>query len=285
MGPMNEKNRENAVRRGFWRAGLHVLRSWLTNRQLAAALIRREIQTRYRGSVLGMLWSILSPLVLLLTYTLVFSVFFRNQWGEGLDWPGSFTVMLFCGMIPFNFFSDVISRSPMLILGSPNYVKRVSFPVELLPIVSTAAALFNAAIGTGLLLAAVLLLKGSWPVTLPALLLIWVPLIVFTVGVSLVLAAASVFLRDLQHTVGLLLNVLFFLTPVFYPETLIPERLRFILYINPMAYVAVHSRRIAVLGVWPDLPRLALFTALCLLLLWLAASWFASVRRRFADVL
>lgn len=282
---MSENHGENRPGAGFWAAGLHTLRSCFSNRQLAAALIRREILTRYRGSVLGMLWSILSPLVLLLTYTLVFSVFFNNKWGEGLDWPGSFTVMLFCGMIPFNFFSDVISRSPVLILGSPNYVKRVSFPVELLPIVGTAAALFNAAISTALLLAAILLLKGSWPATLAAMPLIWLPLIVFTVAVSLVLAAASVFLRDLQHTVGLLLNVLFFLTPVFYPETLIPVKLRFLLYVNPMAYVAVHSRRIAVLGVWPDLLRLAIFTALCLLLLWCAASWFASVRRRFADVL
>jgi lipopolysaccharide transport system permease protein len=282
---MDSKNQGNSLGPGFWRAGLRILGSWLSNRQLAKALIRREIQTRYRGSVLGMLWSILSPLVLLLTYTLVFSVFFHNKWGEGLDWPGSFTVMLFCGMIPFNFFSDVISRSPTLIIGSPNYVKRVSFPVELLPIVSTAAALFNAAISTCLLLVAILLLKGSWPVTLPAMALIWMPLIVFTVAVSLVLAAASVFLRDLQHTVGLLLNVLFFLTPVFYPETLIPVKLRFLLYINPMAYVAVHSRRIAALGIWPNMPNLAVFTALCLLLLWIAAAWFASVRRRFADVL
>lgn len=276
---------EREPRTGYWPGGWRIFNSWTANRRLASALIRRDVLTRYRGSVLGMLWSILSPLLLLLTYTLVFSVFFRNKWGEGLDWHGSFTVMLFCGMIPFNFFSEVVSRSPMLILGSPNYVKRVSFPVELLPIVSTATALFNAVIGTILLLAAILLLKGSWPVTLPALLLIWIPLIVFTLACSLVLAAASVFLRDLQHTVGLLLNVLFFLTPIFYPETLVPEKWRFLLYLNPMAYVAVHSRRIAVLGIWPDWSMWAVFTILCLLLLWSATSWFASIRRRFADVL
>ncbi len=272
--------------RSFFAAARHVIGSCYTHRELLFALMRREIVARYRGSALGLFWSLITPIVLLATYTLVFSFFFHMKWSPEDSGHGYFIVMLFCGLIPFNFFSEVISRSPMLIVSSPNYVKRVAFPVQLLPAVATGAALFHALIGMAILLIMRWAVLGSLPVQTFYLPLIWIPLVIFTLAVSLIISAAGVFIRDLGHAVGLILNILFFLSAVIYPAATIPGTWRpFILWPNPVACAILQIRETCVETKPLNFVLFAVLMGGSCALLFLAAGWFRSVSRRFADVL
>ncbi len=262
-----------------------VFQSWLTQRELVGALIKRDVLLRYRGSLLGLLWSLVSPLVLLGVYTVVFGVFFKLEWTSSLGRPVPFVIMLFCGQVPYLFFSEVLGKSPALILNSPNYVKRIAFPLQLLPLVATGGALFHTLINFALLLAAVAVWSGGLPVTLWYLPLVLAPFIACTLTLSLLVSALGVFLRDLAHAMGLALNVLFFLTPIVYSETLVTPRWQFLLWINPVAYAVSNLRKICVLGEPINLTSWALFTAVSFTALFLVAGWFPGVRRRFADVL
>ncbi len=267
------------------KASAHILRSFVTHRGLLLALIRREIAARYRGSALGILWSFITPLALLATYTLVFGYFFRMRWSAEHDGPGYFVVMLFCGQIPFNFFSEVVSRSPELILRSPNYVKRIAFPVQLLPAVMLGASLFHALIAIGLLIGMIVLVIGSLPVTALFLPMIIFPLLLFTLSISLLVSAAGIFIRDLTHGVGLVLTVLFFLTPIIYPAAFIPETWRIILWLNPIACTVLQIRETCVEGIPLNLRMWTYQMVGSGGLLWLVAGWFRVVSRRFADVM
>ena len=266
-------------------ASSQVLRSYLTHSGLLMALIRREIAARYRGSALGILWSFITPLALLGTYTLVFGYFFRMRWNPEHDGPGYFVVMLFCGLIPFNFFSEVISRSPELILRSPNYVKRIAFPVQLLPAVIIGTSFFHAAIASVLLLGMIVFVIGSLPITALYLPMIWIPLLLFTLSVSLLVAATGIFIRDLTHGVGLVLSILFFLTPIIYPAGFIPEVWRFMLWLNPVACAVLQVRETCVDGIPLNMRMWAYQMIGSMGLCWLVAGWFRVVSRRFADVM
>lgn len=266
---------------GAWQ----VIDASFVHRELLFALMRREIVARYRGSALGLFWSLITPIVLLATYTLVFSFFFKMKWSPEDSGHGYFVVMLFCGLIPFNFFSEVISRSPMLIVSSPNYVKRVAFPVQLLPAVATGAALFHALIGMVILLALRWVVLGSLPPEVLYLPLIWIPLVIFTLAASLIVSAAGVFIRDLGHAVGLVLNILFFLSAVIYPAATIPEAWRLILWLNPVACAILQIRETCVQGMTLNFSLFAVLLGGSCALLFLAAGWFRGVSRRFADVL
>lgn len=266
-------------------AAAHILRSFAIHRGLLLALIRREIAARYRGSALGILWSFITPLALLATYTLVFGYFFRMRWSAEHDGPAYFVVMLFCGQIPFNFFSEVISRSPELILRSPNYVKRIAFPVQLLPAVMVGASFFHALIAMGLLLAMIVAVIGTLPWTALYLPMIWLPLVLFTLSLSLLISAVGIFIRDLAHGVGLFLSILFFLTPIIYPAAFIPEPWRFMLWLNPVACAVLQIRETCVEGMPLNLRMWMYQMAGSAGLLWLVSAWFRVISRRFADVM
>ncbi len=268
----------------IFRSSFETMGSFIKHRGLLLALTRREIAARYRGSGLGLLWSLITPLTLLATYTLVFGYFFKMRWGAQ-DQPAYFVVMFFCGLIPFNCFVETVSRAPALILQSPNYVKRIAFPVQLLPAVVLGSSLFHALISTGLLFVLIYYVLGYIPLTALYLPLIWLPLTLFTLSAALFLAAAGVFIRDLSHGIGLLMNILFFLTPIIYPANFIPEAWRVILWINPVAVAVLQIRENCILGV-PLQMRMWIYQMLGnILLLLLVAGWFKAVKRRFADVL
>ena len=272
-------------RRSFVQSAAGVIGAGIAHRGLLLALLRREIVARYRGSALGLLWSLITPVVLLATYTLVFSFFFHMKWSPDDTGHGYFIVMLFCGLIPFNFFSEVISRAPMLIVSSPNYVKRVAFPVQLLPAVATGAALFHALIGMAILIAMRWVVLGTPPLAVLYLPLIWIPLVIFTLALSIITAAIGVFIRDLGHAVGLVLNVLFFLSAVMYPAATIPENFRLILWLNPVACAILQIRETCVQGQPLNFRLFGVLLGGSLLLLFLAAGWFRGISRRFADVM
>lgn len=258
---------------------------WLKNHELLTRMIWRDVLERYRGSLLGLLWSFINPMVVLATYSFVFSVFFKMEAKLPDGRPFPFFIMLFCGLIPFQFFSEVISKSPAIILSAPNFVKRIAFPLELLPLASIGSALFHAGITMTLLLVATLIFLGGIPLTALWLPLVLLPLIIFTLGLSFLLSAAGVFIRDLGHTVGLLLNILFFMTPIVYPETMIPQKYHWIIFVNPVAYAVSNLRKTCLYGEPIILSSWLLFFAASMLFLLLAGAWFQSIRRRFADVI
>ncbi len=255
------------------------------NRSLLRHLIRREIAGRYRGSVLGILWSFINPLVMLAVYTVVFGYVFKSRWGSSNDSVESFALVLFAGLIVFNLFSECISRAPSLILNNVNYVKKVVFPLELLPWVSLGAALFHFAIGLLVVVAFNLAVNHSFQWTLFVLPILLIPLGLCVVGLSWFLAALGVFLRDIGQLMGLVLSVLMFLSPLFYPVTAIPERFRPFLYLNPLTYVIDQARGLILWGQMPTLISLVTYTAGSSVIAYLGFYFFQRARKGFADVL
>ena len=264
---------------------LTALASLWRHRDLVWQMTRRDVAGRYRGSLLGLLWAFLSPLLLLGVYTFVFSVIFQARWGQGGEDKAGFAVLLFTGMIIHTLFAECVNRAPGLILGNANYVKKVIFPLEVLPWVAMGSALFHAAVSIAVLLlfTALFLAPPGWTaLLLPGLIL---PLVLITMGVSWFLASLGVFLRDVAQITGMLTTVMLFLSPVFYPASALPAAYRPLLYFNPLTFVIEQSREILIWGRPPDWPGLALYTAVSLVVAWLGFAWFQRTRRGFADVL
>lgn len=257
------------------------------NRQLIAQLTQREVVGRYRGSVLGLAWSFFNPVFMLTVYTFVFSEIFKTRWSDAAadDSKTQFALVLFVGMIVLGLFSEVVNRAPGLIVANVNYVKKVVFPLEILPVVALGAALFHGLISLGVLLAAFALFNGTlhWTVLFAPLVLL--PLVIVTLGLAWMLAALGVFLRDVGQTVGLLTTVLTFLSPVFYPVSAVPERFRPFIMANPLTFIIEQARDVLVWGRLPHWTGLCIYTLAACATAWAGFAWFQKTRRGFADVL
>lgn len=267
--------------RGPWPA----LKGLGRHRHLIWQLARRELAARYRGSFLGFFWTFLNPVLMLTVYTFVFSVVFRARWpGAGAS-RTEFALILFSGLVVFALFTEPLLRAPTLIVSNPNYVKKIVFPLEVLPCVALATALFNAGVGFSLLLAASVVL-GAFPhwtvVFLPLSLL---PVVLVSLGLSWLLASLGTFLRDVGPVVGVLAQVLMFTTPIFYPLAALPEPFRRIVGLNPLSFVIEEVRGHIFHGRLPDWPRLAAYLVAGLVVGWLGLSWFQRTRSAFANVL
>lgn len=262
-----------------------VRRLWAL-RGLVWQFTRREIEGRYRGSLLGLLWTFVQPLTLLATYTLVFGSVFKARWPEARDGGlHEFALALFCGLIPYNLLAECVQRAPNLVVAVPNYVRKVVFPLEVLPLASLGSALFHAAASLAVLLAAQLAggLGLSWTALLLPLVLL--PLVFLSLGLAWFLASLGVFVRDVGHLVGLLVQVLLFATPIFYPPTALPAPLRPWLALNPLVDVVENLRRVLLWGRLPEWPALGLWLLITLLAMLLGQAWFMKSKRGFADVL
>jgi len=257
------------------------------SRQLIVQLTRRDVVGRYKGSAMGLTWSFFNPVFMLVVYTFVFSVIFKSRWsGAGADDSKTqFAVLLFVGMIVMSLFSDVLNRAPGLILGNVNYVKKVVFPLEILPVVAVAAAMFHSLISLGVLLAAFLLFNGFlyWTFVLTPLVLL--PLVILTSGLAWMLASLGVFLRDVGQVVVIVTTVLMFLSPVFYPITAVPERFRPFIMVNPLTFIIEQAREVLIWGHGPDWPGLGIYTLVATAIAWAGYAWFQKTRKGFADVL
>jgi lipopolysaccharide transport system permease protein len=249
-------------------------------------LVRRDIESRYRGSALGVFWAFINPIALLAVYTYVFGVVFKARWPRTADGGlGSFALTLFCGLIAFNVVSECLARAPTLLLSVPHYVKRVVFPLEVLPVSLVGSALFHAVVNVIVLLAACLLIQGTIPWTAVFLPLVSVPLILLAVTVAWVLGSLGPFLRDLPEVVGLLTQVLLFGTPIFYSEDVLPLPLQRLTALNPLAWLVHNLRRILLWGEQPDWVGLAGWTLATAALSVAAWAWFMRTKRAFADVM
>jgi len=266
---------------------VHLCRALWSQRSLIIQFTRREVSGRYRGSYLGILWSCLNPLVLLLTYTFVFGLVFKARWPQARpDSLGEFAVILFAGLIVYNVFSECVSRAPGLILAVPNYVKKVVFPLEILMPSVLGAALFHALINLLILVLAHALISR----TLHPLLLVWtpllaVPLAMLTLGCGWFFASLGVYIRDIQQVVTLALMVLFFCTPIFYPLAAIPEPFQTALGLNPLAVLIENFRRAVLWGQPLAWRGLAGCTAAAAVIMVLGYAFFMKTKKGFADVL
>lgn len=265
---------------------VHLARHLFAHRGLIRQFVRREIDARYRGSLLGLLWSFLNPLILLSIYTFVFGVIFHARWPHSSTGSLSeFAVILFCGLIVFSLFSECLGRAPGIIVGAANYVKKVVFPLEILPVVALGAALFHALASLSVLVAAHLLVSGRLHWTLVFVPVVVLPLLLLTLGLSWLLASLGVFIRDISHLVMLALQVLMFVTPIFYAMEALPEAVRPLLCLNPLTAVVEDMRRVVLWGLLPDWPRLVVWVAVDGAVMVLGYAWFATTKRAFADVL
>lgn len=255
------------------------------NRSLIKASVQREVLGRYRGSIMGLLWSFLNPLFMLAIYTFVFSVVFKARWGTGSDSKTEFALVLFAGLIILNLFNECISRAPSLIISNVNYVKKVVFPLEILPFVALLSALFHGFISLAVWLLAYVIFFGPPHLTVLYLPLVVVPLFMFIMGLSWMLASLGVFLRDVTQFIGVFTTVLAFLSPVFYPVSSLPERYRHLLYLNPLTPVIEQTRDTLFWGRAPDAVLLGTCWIAAVLTAWLGFAWFQKTRKGFADVL
>lgn len=246
---------------------------------------RREISGRYRGSLIGFGWAILNPLLLLAIYTFVFSVVFRIRWDGPVTDRTGFALIVYAGMLVHGFFAECMTRAPMLVIENRNLVKKVVFPLQILPWSALVVAAFHFAVGLALIVAAVLLRTGTLPPTIVALPLIVLPLALLALGVAYAFAALGVYLRDLAQVVGFLSLVLLFLSPVFYPLSAVPEEWRYLIALNPIAVFIEMTRGVLLFGTWPAPAPLAAMWALGLAAVWLGFYGFQRTRRGFADVL
>ena len=262
--------------------------SWLTsawrNRVLLVRLTKREIESRYRGSFLGVLWSLVVPIMLLLVYTFVFSVVFEARWESAVNNRGHFALVLFSGLILFNLFSECINRAPGLMLQNVTYIKKVVFPLEILPWVTLLAALFNAAVSFGVLAIGYLVLIGIPPVTVFLIPLLLIPFLCLTLGISLFLASIGVFIRDLQHVIGVFTMMLMFLTPIFFPLSAVPESFRNIIQWSPLSIAVEGLRSALFFATSPDPILWIAYSVLSCMIAWLGYVWFIKTKKGFADV-
>lgn len=257
------------------------------HRSLIAQMTRREVLGRYQGSALGLAWSFFNPVFMLAVYTFVFSEIFGARWGGAgaQESKTQFAVILFAGMIVQGLFAELLNRAPGLVLSNVNYVKKVVFPLEILPVIGMGTALFHALVSLGVLLLAFFLFNGFLHATALLAPLVLLPLVVLTLGLSWLLASLGVFLRDVGQLVGVVTTVLLFMSPVFYPVSAVPERFRALIMANPLTFIIEQLRAVLIWGQWPDWGGLGIYALVALAVAWAGFAWFQKTRRGFADVL
>lgn len=256
------------------------------HRHLIGQMTWREVVGRYRGSMLGLAWSFVTPFVMLLIYTFVFGVVFRARWGlEAEGDMTSFALVMFIGIMVHGVFSDAINRSPSLILDNTNYVKRVVFPLELLPVITLGAAVFHMLVSLVVWTIVALVILHSLPWTAVLLPVIIAPLLVATLGLSWILSSLGVFVRDVSQTVGIFTTAMLFLAPVFYPLDALPDAFRPLILANPLTFVIEQARDVLIWGKLPSWPGLAAYWVISLLVAQFGFWWFQKTRKGFADVL
>ena len=256
------------------------------NRQLIWQLTRRDIASRYRGSLIGIAWSFINPLLMLIIYTFVFSVVFKARWGTSENESKiDFAILLFAGMIVFGIFSEMLNRAPSLIIANANFVKKVVFPLEVLPWVALGSALFHSLISLIALLVVQGLFKFYIPWTIVFLPLVLLPLFFFSMGFAWFLAALGVFVRDVGQITGVITTVLMFLSAIFYPITALPEKYQSVLLLNPLVLIITECRNVLIFGILPDWVSLGVALLISLVVSFAGFWWFQKVRKGFADVI
>ena len=251
---------------------------------LLLSLTKRELAARYRGSALGVVWALVTPFVMIAIFTTIFAGIFKAKFGASTA-PSDYALFLFCGLLPWNAFQESVQLSAGTIVAHANLVKRVVFPLETLPLSLTFAAVVNQLFGTAVLIIAIVVLRREIHLTILLLPLLLIPQLIATVGLSWLVASLGVFVRDIVQGLALILTAWMYLTPIVYPETIVPERYRSAINLNPFTPLVRNYRRTLIEGTMPDWNGLAYFTLFAIVLFLIGYWWFARTRKSFADVI
>lgn len=251
---------------------------------LIRSFVKRDLQARYRGSTIGLFWSVIHPLIMLVLYTFVFSAILRVRVGaeEGTT---NFALYLFCGMLPWNAFAEALNRSGGVVLEHANLIKRTLFPAVILPVNLVISGMINELIGLAILFAALLLRGHHFSLLVLLLPMILLLQVTFTVGLAWIVAGTTVFIRDLGQIMGVALTLWLFLTPIFYPPALVPEGWRILLSVNPMYAVVEAYRSLILLGRLPAWPTLAVLAGCAITAFVVGHLVFSRMQPAFADVI
>ena len=251
---------------------------------LIFSLARRELTARYRGSILGIMWTLVTPMVMIAIFTIIFAGIFKAKFGaSSSQWD--YALYLFCGLLPWNAFQESLQLSSTTIVAHANLVKRVVFPLEALPVSLSLAAVVNQLFGTIVLIVAVILLRREMHVTIIYLPLILIPQLIATFGAAWLVASLGVFVRDIVQGMALVLMAWMYLTPIIYPESIVPVPYRAAINLNPFTALVRNYRRVILDGLSPDWSGLAYFAAFALVSFVFGYWWFARTRKNFADVI
>jgi lipopolysaccharide transport system permease protein len=260
------------------------VRAILENYRLIRSMARRDILARYRGSIGDVFWTVLNPLLLMATYFFVFGVVLRARFGADRSSTG-FALYFLAGMLPWLAFSEPAGRAPHVVLEHRNFVKKLIFPLETLPVNQVVSGLITEMFAAAVFLAALLVLRGAIPLSVVWLPVLLIPQLLFTLGICWFLAALGVFVRDLGQIMGFLLTLWFFITPICYSEANLPENALFLLKKNPIFVLVRGYRAILLEGHAPEWLPLIKLWVIALLLFFLGHAWFYKLRKNFADVI
>jgi len=268
------------ARRAVWRPLWELPRRF----ELIRSLARRELLARYKGSALGIVWALVTPVVTIAIFTFIFAGLFGARFGaRGTSWD--YALYLFCGLLPWTMFQETLQQSSTTIVNHANLVKRVIFPLETLPVAQALAALGNQMFGTLALIAATVVVNRELHATILWLPVLVIPQFIATLGAAWLVASLGVFWRDIAQGIALVLMAWMFLTPIIYPESIVPPRYQPFINANPFTALIRSYRRIFFEGAPPDWSGLGYFTLFSLVVFVFGYWWFAKTRRNFADVI
>lgn len=263
-----------------------ILRSMSVNRTILRQLVRRDIHSRYRKSALGMVWALLTPLLTFAVYAYVFSAILEIRFPSRVpDVEHNYGIVLFSGLMLHFFITEVLTRSPTLIVENVNFVKKVVFPLETLSVVAIGSAVVTLLFNFVVLLLALLFFEGRIPVTTLLVPVVWLPYAAVVLGISWFLSSIGVYLRDVGHLVGIVSTVMLFGSPILFPVETLPETLQTLIWLNPLSVPVEATRDLVLWGVLPSPRGLAIYSAVAVAVCWLGAYWFQCTKRGFADVL
>ncbi|GAB2587005.1 ABC transporter permease [Dyella jejuensis] len=240
---------------------------------------------RYRGASFGLFWSLISPFLMLMVYSFAFGFVMKSRWPQAAQGHVHYSIILFVGLIVHGFFAECLNRSPHLITSNTNFVKRVIFPLEILPWPMVASALFHTLMNFVVFLALHIVLDHTVVWTIVFLPLVLLPLVLLTLGVSWLLAALGVYLRDISQITGVLATAMLFLSTAMFPIDALPPQYRWLLLINPLSFIIDQERNVALWGILPNWIGLGIYTLFASAALYLGYTVFRLTRRGFADVI
>jgi lipopolysaccharide transport system permease protein len=282
--PSASPGRSTSQRAGLYLSPVALVRGLHANRRLISQFAWRDVLARYKGSYLGILWSFAVPLVMLAVYGFVFSVIFEAKWGINDESHLDFALTLYCGLLAFNIFAEVVGRSPTLVVANPGYVKKVVFPLEILPVAALGTALFNAAIWAIILIPAWALANHMVSSTLWMLPVALLPLCLLSVGLAWFISSLGVFIRDIAHPVGIMIQVLLFMSGVFFAVSLLPASYQKVLLLNPLVTILDNVRRTTLWGEPIHWRSWTIATVGGLIVFQFGYAWFMRTKKAFADV-
>ncbi|WP_243694045.1 ABC transporter permease [Stenotrophomonas sp. ATCM1_4] len=265
-----------------------LVRPWIAlwqNRSLIRELAKRDILGRYRGASFGLAWSLISPFLMLMVYTFAFGTVMKGRWPEIEAGHTKFAIILFAGLIVHGFFAECLNKSVSLIVSNPNFVKRVIFPLEILPWPMVLSALFHSAMNLAVFMVMRLIMDGQLSMTTPLFFVVMLPLVVFCMGMSWFMAAIGVYFRDIWQVTGVLSMAMLFLSSAMMPVNSVPEKYRWVFELNPLTFIIDQARKVLLWGGYPDWVGLGWYSLMSVIIFCLGYWVFSATRRGFADVL